>query len=242
MSQYWLVTGANRGIGLALVKQLAARKDLILFATVRDPSKTGELEKITAQHTNVHILRLRLEVVDDAKQAAGEIAKITDHLDVVIANAGIAYNWEPLEKVDPEVVREHLTVNTLGTLILFQGVLPLLRKSEQPKFVPITTDAASITKPVPFPVTAVALSKIGVNFIAQRIHVEHSSEGIIAFPINPGGVKTDIGAIAAPALFGVKEYPLEAADSARGIISVIDKATAKDSGRFWRYDGEEIAW
>jgi norsolorinic acid ketoreductase len=185
---------------------------------------------------------LRLEVVEDAKQAAGDIAKITDHLDVVIANAGIAYNWEPLEIVDPEVVREHLTVNTIGTLTLFQAVLPLLRKSTLPKFVPITTDAASITSPVPYPVSAVALSKVGVNFITQRIHVEHASEGIIAFPINPGGVKTDLGAIAAPAAFGLKEFTVEAEDCARGILSVIDKATPNEGGHFWRYDGKELAW
>jgi NAD(P)-dependent dehydrogenase (short-subunit alcohol dehydrogenase family) len=242
MSQYWLVTGSNRGIGLAIVEQLAARKSVIVFATVRDLSKQGDLQKITAQHPNVHVIRLRLEVVDDAKHAAAEIAKHTDHLDVVIANAGIAYNWERLEKVDPEVVREHLTVNTLGTLVLFQAVLPLLRKSKQSKFVAITTDAASITKPAPYPVSAVGLSKVGVNYITQRIHVEHSSEGIIAFPINPGGVKTDIGAIAAPTAFGLEEFSVEPADCARGLISVIDNATANSGGRFWRYDGEEIVW
>ena len=242
MSQYWLVTGSNRGIGLALVKQLAARKDVVLFATVRDTSKIDELKKIITEHVNVHVIQLRLEIVDDAKQAAAEIGKVTDHLDVVIANAGIAYNWERLEQVDPEVVREHLTVNTLGTLILFQAVLPLLRKSRQAKFVPITTNAASITTHVPYPVSAVGLSKAGVNYITNRIHTEHLSEGIISFPINPGGVKTDIGAIAAPAAFGLKEFTIEPDDSARGIISVIDKATEKESGRFWQYDGEEIAW
>ena len=117
-----------------------------------------------------------------------------------------------------------------------------MRKSGQSKFVPITTEVASITKPVPYPVSAVALSKAGVNFITQRIHVEHSSEGIIAFPINPGGVKTDLGAVAAPAAFGIKEFALDPADCAQGIISVVDKATANESGRFWRYDGEEMAW
>ena len=242
MSQYWFVTGANRGIGLALVEQLAARKDIIVFASVRDPSKIGGLEKIKAQHPNVHIVPLRLEVVEDAKKAAAEIAKITDHLDVVVANAGIAYNWEPLEKVDPEVVREHFTVNTLGTFVLFQAVLPLLRKSSQSKFVPITTNAASITDPVPYPVSAVALSKIGINFITQRIHAEHSSEGIISFPINPGGVKTDIGAIAAPTAFGIKEFSIEPEDCARGIISLIDNATAEYSGHFWEFTGKELAW
>jgi norsolorinic acid ketoreductase len=241
-SQYWLVTGCNRGIGLTIFKQLAPRKGVISFATVRDPSKPGDLDTITAEHANVHIVRLRLEIVYDAKHAAGEIANHTDHLDVVIANAGIAYNWERLEKVDPEVVREHLIDNTLGTFTLFQGVLPLLRKCGQSKFVAISSDTASITKPVPYPVSAVGLSKAGVNFITQRIHVEHSSEGIIAFPINPGTVKTDIGAIAAPAIFGLKEFSLEPADCARGIISVIDNATANDGGHFWRYDGKEMAW
>src|SRR5438876_1577427 len=85
MSQYWLVTGSNRGIGLALVKKLAARKDVVVFATVRDPSKLGELDKIIAQHPNIHIIQLRVEVLQDTKQAASEIRKITDHLDVVIA-------------------------------------------------------------------------------------------------------------------------------------------------------------
>lgn len=101
------------------MEQLADKKNVIVFASVRDLSKLGGLEKITAHHSNVHIIPLRLKVVEDAKKAVAEIAKITDHLDVVIANAVIAYNWERLEKVDPEVVRDHLTINTLGTLVLF---------------------------------------------------------------------------------------------------------------------------
>jgi len=243
MSEYWLVTGANRGIGLALVTQLATRPKTIVFASVRDTSKLGDLASLVSRHSNIHPIRLRLEIIDDAKQAATEITKVTNHLDVVIANAGIAYNWESLEAVDPEVVREHLTINTLGTLVLFQAVLPLLRKSKNPKFVPITTQVATITEPVPYPVSAVALSKIGVNFITQRIHVEHGKkDGIIAFPINPGGVKTDLGSIAAPAAFGIEEFSLEPEDSAAGIISVIEGATSKEGGRFWSYTGEEIAW
>jgi len=242
MSQYWIVTGANRGIGLALVKQLAVRNDIVVLATVRDPSKVGDLATITAQNRNVHIIPLRVDVPQDAKQAATEIAKITDHIDVVIANAGIAYDWNRLENVDVEVAREHLNVNTLGTLSLFQAVLPLLRKADHPKFVPITTEVASITRPVPYPVSAVGLSKIGANFIAQRIHVEHSKEGIIAFPINPGGVKTDIGALAAPTAFGIEEFQMEPAESAAGVLAVIDKANEETSGKFWSYDGREIPW
>jgi NAD(P)-dependent dehydrogenase (short-subunit alcohol dehydrogenase family) len=241
--QYWLVTGSNRGIGLAIVEQLAKRKDVVLFAGVRDTSNLGELHNIVAKNSNVSVVQLRLDVIEDAKDAASEIAKVTDHLDVVIANAGIAYNWDRLEKVDPEVAREHFTVNTLGTLVLFQAVLPLLRQSkDKPKFVPITTDLASMTKPASLNVSAVGLSKVGINYLVRRIVVEHASEGIIAFPVNPGGVKTAIGAIAAPALLGIEEFPMEPEESAAGILAVIDEATEESNGRFYGYDGQEIAW
>jgi NADP-dependent 3-hydroxy acid dehydrogenase YdfG len=59
----------------------------------RDPSKLGELKNITAQHDNLHIIQLHLEVIEDTKLVAAEIVKVIDHLDIVIANAGIAYNW-----------------------------------------------------------------------------------------------------------------------------------------------------
>lgn len=243
MFEYWLVTGSNRGIGLALVTQLATRENSIIFATVRNISKLGQLASLITQYPNVRPLQLSLEVATSAQNMAAEIAKVTDHLDVVIANAGIAYDWVPLEKIDLEVAKEHIYVNTLGTLSLFQAVLPLLRKSSSPKFVPITTEAASITSPVPYTVSTVGLSKIGVNFITQRIHVEHGAkDGIIAFPMNPGGVKTDIGNAAAPLAFGIKQFELEPEESAVGLLGVIDQATREESGRFWSYTGKEIPW
>lgn len=244
MSHYWLVTGANRGIGLALVTQLAARKNTIVFASVRNTANLVNLASLISQYPNVHPVQLRLEHSGDAKSMAAEIAKVTSHLDVVIANAGIAYDWVPLENIDPEVAMEHISVNTLGTLSLFQAVLPLLRKSKSPKFVPITTEVATITNPVPYnTISTVGLSKIGVNFITQRIHVEHGEkDGIIAFPINPGGVKTDIGNAAAPLAFGIKQFEMEPEESAAGLLGVIDKATPTESGRFWSYTGQEIPW
>ena len=125
MSEYWLVTGSNRGIGLALVTQLAARENSIIFATVRNTSNLGQLASLVSQYPNVRPLQLSLEVAGSAQNMATEIAKVTDHLDIVIANAGIAYDWVPLEKIDLEVAKEHISVNTLGTLSLFQAVLDL---------------------------------------------------------------------------------------------------------------------
>ena len=72
--------------------------------------------------------------------------------------------------------------------------------------------------------------------------MEHGQEGLIAFPINPGAVKTRIGNVAAPTLFGIKEFELEPDESARGILEVIDKATTSNNEHFYSYDGQELPW
>ena len=90
--------------------------------------------------------------------------------------------------------------------------------------------------------SAVGLSKVGINYLVRRILVEHAQEGLIAFPINPGAVKTRIGNVAAPTLFRIKEFELEPDESARGILAVIDKATTNDNEHFYSYDGQELPW
>jgi NAD(P)-dependent dehydrogenase (short-subunit alcohol dehydrogenase family) len=242
MVQYWVITGANRGIGLALVQLLAAKKDIVVFAGVRDHTKIGALAQVKAKHNNVHVVEIPSGNVKANERAAAEIAKVTDHVDVLVANAGIANNWQKLELVDADVVREHLEVNTVGTFVLFKAFLPLLRKAGESKFVPITTEVASATRPVPYPVTAVSISKAATNFLTRRIVVEHADDGIIAFPINPGGVKTDIGAQAAKEAFGMEEFSLTAEESASGIISVIEKADKSANEKFFSYDGSVLPW
>lgn len=91
------------------------------------------------------------------------------------------------------------------------------------------------------PETAYGTSKAALNFVTKRIHLEHSDEGFIAFPIHPGTVNTDMGKAAAP-VFGLTEFPVLPKDSAKGVLEVVDAATAKESGRFWNFDGTENRW
>ena len=87
MAQSYLVSGSSRGIGLELVRILANRPETIVFAGVRNPSKAGELQKIVAEHSNVHIIKLDSISAPDAKAAAETVEKAAGGLDVVIANA-----------------------------------------------------------------------------------------------------------------------------------------------------------
>ena len=240
MTSYF-VSGSNRGIGLELVRLIANRPDTIVFAGVRNPSKRSELQKLASKYPNVHIVKLDSSSTTDAQAAAHTVEEIAGGLDVVIANAGIAENWEKVVKVDPQSLSEHFKVNTVGPLILFQALYPVLLKRQTRKFVTISSLVGAITNMLDVPETAYGTSKAALNFVTKRIHLEHSAEGFIAFPMHPGTVNTDMGKAAAP-VFGLTEFPVLPVDSAKGILAVVDAATANESGRFWNFDGTENRW
>jgi len=94
-SKVYLVTGSSRGIGLELVRQLAERKDTLVFATARDPEKSEELKKIHASSKGQVIL-VPLDVADEKTitAAAKQVSEKTKKIDVLINNAGIGYGPE----------------------------------------------------------------------------------------------------------------------------------------------------
>jgi len=241
MSQAWFVTGANRGIGFEIVK-IAASQGYTVFAGVRNPAKASELKQLEAQYPDIHIVKLASGSATDARTAAKVVEDITGALDVVIANAGIANNWQRITDVEIESVREHFEVNTIGTIILFQALYPLLVKRHTRKFVTISSNSASIGSLFPFPHTAYGSSKAALNFITKSIHVEHSADGFIAFPIHPGFVTTDMGIAGSKAFDTSFMVALTPEQSAKAVFEKVDSATEEDSGRFWVYDGTELAW
>jgi norsolorinic acid ketoreductase len=241
-SQSYLITGASRGIGLEMVRLLSTRPHTVIFAAVRDPATaSSDLQATAKSFSNVHIIKLDSSTPEDAYEAAKAIEKISGGLDVVIANAGIAQDWSKVVNVEPAALYEHFKVNTVGPLVLFQATYPLLKKRETRKFVTISSLVGAITDMLGEPETAYGTSKAALNFVTKRIHLEHSGEGFIAFPIHPGIVNTDMGKAAAP-VFGMEEFPIKPVDSARDILTVVDAAGANESGRFWSYDGTEIRW
>jgi norsolorinic acid ketoreductase len=240
MAQSWFISGANRGIGLELVR-IIANQGHIVFAGVRTPSKAKALEELTASNPNVHIVQLEATSVSDAQAAAKAISEITDGLDVAIANAGIANNWQSALEIDLDSLNDHFQVNAFGPVILFQALYPLLVKRQTRKFVTVSTLAASISQLVPVADTVYGSSKAALNFITRSIHKEHSPEGFIVFPIHPGMVDTDMGQAAAP-LFGMKKLPVSPEQSAQAVFDVVNTSTKEQSGRFLSYDGSELPW
>lgn len=187
----YLVTGANRGIGLGLTTSLLARSNVIVIATVRDLSSSSSkaLSSLpTGPSSKLIVVEIDSASPTDAFDAASTLQ--TQHgiskLDVVIANAGISKYYGPATTTPLSEVRDHYEVNVLGPLALFQATWPLLEKSKAPIFVAVSTGAASIGNmgDIPMAVTAYGASKVALNYVVRKIHFEN--EKLIAFPISPG--------------------------------------------------------
>jgi len=239
----YFVTGANRGIGYGIVSRLASRPNTTVYATTRSkPDAPSELTLLAKSHPNVHILKLETTSVADAKAAAEYVKKTTGKLDVLIANAAIADAYHKIVDTPLQKFRDHFEVNSLGPVIIFQALYPLLRLSPHPKFIPISSGAGTITNKFNFPVSAYGTSKAALNFITVSIHSEHAHEGLVAFPLNPGWVQTDMGNKGAETLLGEgKKADLTLEESVTGILKVVDAATVEThGGKFFSYDGSQL--
>ncbi|KAF7326004.1 NAD(P)-binding protein [Mycena kentingensis (nom. inval.)] len=251
----YLVTGANRGIGLGLAKELATRPNAIVFAGARNPAAEA-LAELSAVHKNVHPMKLTLCDEEDNKAAVAEIEKTAGRLDVVIANAGELHGSASMQFLTSALpisdLREKFEVNTVGMVVLFQAVYKILLASPTgaPVFANISTGSASLARYLPMFNTGYNTSKAAANFLIREIDAQNPT--LIAMAISPGWVQTDMGAAGA-ARAGLPMAPVTVQDSVEGILSRIDGATKeKSSGKFWNFkatsgnpwdiETEEIPW
>ncbi|KAI5892419.1 NAD(P)-binding protein [Schizophyllum commune H4-8] len=246
----YLVSGANRGIGHAIVTQLAARSDAIVFAGARNPAGATDLQALAqANPDRFHILKLESADKDNNVAAVEEIKRIAGHLDVVIANAGIGEGFEAATGISPQVMLKHYEINSNGPLVLFQAAHPLLKESKTPKFVAISSGIGSIALASKLPVLAYpyGASKAALNWIMRKLH--HDFSDFTIFPINPGAVMTDLAAHGREKAPGMKELQdyislITPEESAKGILEQIDVATREThGGQFVDYTGlGKLTW
>ncbi|KAI5476640.1 short-chain dehydrogenase/reductase SDR family protein [Pseudohyphozyma bogoriensis] len=236
----YFISGANRGIGFGLVQSLVARPNTVIYAGARDPSKATALEELSKAHPGViHIVKLSSTSVEDANSAASLVEATSGKIDVLIANAGIAYDMSPVAQITLESYQEHWEVNAKGPLILFQALYQLLEKGDSPKFVLISTLAGSITTNQPYPLGAYGSSKAAANFILTKINTEH--EKLTALALHPGFVKTDMGNTGAKKV-GMESAWDEVSDSVGGILARIDEVKKNEIVPFLDFKGDAIPW
>ena len=226
-----LVTGANRGIGFEVCRQLA-EEDFVVLLTARDKTKA---QTAASKLANGGVEALALDVANarSIEAAVGEVAERYRRLDVLINNAGINYDtWETAEtaNIDGTVV-ETIITNLLGPWRMCQAFLPLLRKSKAARVVNVSSESGSVTHmgagPPAYQVTKAALNAL-TRTLAGELHQAH----ILINAVCPGWVATDMGGAGAPR--SVKE----------GAAAIVWAATLPKNGPtggFFR-DGKPLPW
>jgi NAD(P)-dependent dehydrogenase (short-subunit alcohol dehydrogenase family) len=239
-----LITGSNRGIGKGLLALYLAKPNHTVIAAVRDPQhETSQaLQSLpTAEGTKLIVVKIDATVKGDPAAAFEKLAaEGIDHLDIVIANAGVAKLWVTVAEVTAEQLQEHMEPNVYGLIWLYQAALSLLKKSQSPLWVTIGSSSAFLTNFLPMKNAAYAPTKLVGHWLTKAMHIEEP--WLTAFPIEPGWVQTDLGNRGADA-FGYPQAAVTVEDSVNGMVKVLDAATREThGGKLWSYTGNVVEW
>ncbi|KAJ5753370.1 uncharacterized protein N7511_007523 [Penicillium nucicola] len=250
--QVYVLTGANRGLGLGLTKALLGRPGNILVVSVRNPEAAATLKSdvrnVTVGKDSVlHIIELDFSTAippQEIFQAVTTISPTISHIDVLICNAGFAAPMTRASLTSAEDLRTSFEVNTIAPLMVFQAFWPLMKKSHSsPKLVVISSSVGSIAEQEPVPGGAYGPSKAASNWITKALHSENEAHGLVAFALHPGWVQTRAGEFVAKEWGYSGSPPVTVEESVTGMLKVIDEATRENfSGKFVTQTGEILPW
>jgi NAD(P)-dependent dehydrogenase (short-subunit alcohol dehydrogenase family) len=218
-----VVTGANRGIGLELTRQLLD-SGYNVHATYR--SNKGGLEHIDSDKLSIYKLDVR-----DQMQISN-IVQSVDKIDLLINNAGVADGrWQSISEIDMEHALEVLNVNAVSPVLVTQQSLPKLANGS--KVVMMSSLMGSISDCHSGRSYAYRASKTALNMFSMAMKNELDANGISLLIMHPGWVETDMGG---------PNAPLSTEESVSGIMQRIDEQDMSMSGRYVEYDGSPIEW
>ncbi|EEU36108.1 uncharacterized protein NECHADRAFT_72849 [Fusarium vanettenii 77-13-4] len=242
-STVYVVTGANRGIGLGLVKILLSRPSVTVVASVRNDDAATSLKSDTDSVTKGRNSSLIIVKLDFSNALAPEQIRdafTVDHVDILVNNAAFSPPMTLAAETPADNLRAAFEINTIGPLTVFQGLWPLLQKSTAPKVINVTSSVGCINIQEG-PGGAYGPSKAALNWLTRALHMQN--QGLVAVALHPGWVQTRMGELCARD-WGFPGSPPETIEgSVEGMVQIIDEATReKYSGKFVTYKGQELPW
>jgi NAD(P)-dependent dehydrogenase (short-subunit alcohol dehydrogenase family) len=225
-----VVTGANRGIGFEVARQLLGRGFEVALGS-RDLTKGQHAaQSLGGTVAGAHAVQLD---VSDATSVSAMGSWVSEHFgrtDVLVNNAAIHYDsWQWAHSADLDIVREALETNLLGAWRTAQELLPLLRESRHGRIVNVSSEGGSISE-MEGGSPAYSVSKASLNALTRLLAAELRADGILVNAVCPGWTATDMGG-------GGRPVP----EGAAGVVWASVLPDDGPTGGFFR-DGKPLPW
>ena len=228
------VTGANKGIGFEVARQLA-REGFRVFLGARNAeagkAAAEKLDHELKNQGNVSFLQIDISKPESIRRAAEEFAKQSDRLDALVNNAGILLDEDKdVLALSAEMFQTTLRTNTLGALLVAQAFLPFLRKSDNPRIVNVSSGGGQLADGADGWAPAYCISKTALNGVTIQL-----AAALPDFAVNsvcPGWVRTDMGGANATR---------SVAEGASGVVWLACEAPQSLTAKFVR-DRKVIPW
>jgi NAD(P)-dependent dehydrogenase (short-subunit alcohol dehydrogenase family) len=226
-----LVSGANRGLGLEMTRQLLARGDRVV-AACRQPGKALALTRLAGEHPGrLHVLPVDLADPRTIAELSREVGALDLDIELLVNNAGVLVEHERFGAIEPKSLRESFAVNAEGAFLLTQALNPHL--ADGAKVVNLSSTLGSIASTSSLYSPSYAMSKAALNMATRLLSIALAERAVVVVSIRPGWVRTDMGGAGAT---------LTPEASIASMLRVIDHLQRSDSGRFLSQKGETIPW
>ena len=227
-----MITGANRGIGFEVCRQLAQLSNMTVILTARNFEK-GQSATRLLKDKGIDISFYQLDVSNDndIKNISLQIEQQYGRLDILVNNAAILYDsWQEATDADLQVVNRALETNLFGPWRLCQVFIPLMKKNRYGRIVNVSSGAGSLTY-MQGGAPAYGISKVALNALTRKLAFELRGTGILVNSVDPGWVATDMG--------GHGGRPVK--EGAKGIVWAATLPDGGPTGGFF-YDGKPEDW
>lgn len=222
-----LITGANRGIGLAFVRSLAG-DGWRVHACCRHPEKAKDVKAVEGD-----VVCHRLDVTDGL-QVAGLARELAEEpIDLLVNNAGLGGAKAEFGKTPYEAWEEVLRVNTIAPLRVAEHFTEHVAASDRKVIANISSQMGSIAGNSGGGSYAYRSSKAALNMVTRGLAADLAERGVTVVALSPGWVRTDMGDESAP---------LSAEQSVAHLRANIARLGLEDSGKFLGHDGSEVPW
>ena len=229
-----LVTGASRGIGLELCRQLLEENHQVI-GTYREEKSAVPLFGLAEEAAQLDLVCLDVNSTESINHAFQAIKQKFSSLDQVFNNAGIL-DWSSLSEVTVEAFRNIYETNVIGVFQVSREARMLLQNGKDPLIINLSSRLGSIALRGNTQLggaIAYQCSKAALNMLTKQTSIDYQEYGIRVISMSPGWVKTDMGGA---------DAKYEVSESVRLLLSRVKELPTETSGVFLGEDGESIPW